>query len=107
MQIKQLSALLDNKLAELDARVIKQKKNLSQSQNAEATTKIQQELDELARVRSKLIKSKELAWEAHSLERDSNKKLNQRKATIGLVLCVAGGLATLVLIFMFIRNFMN
>lgn len=105
MQIKQLSAMLDNKLAELDARVVKQEKNLSSTQTEFEKNKIQHELNELARVRDKLVKSRELAWEAHSLERKSNKQLNQRKAMIGLVLCVVGGLAALILIGILIKQF--
>lgn len=105
MQIKQLSAMLDNKLAELDARVVKQEKNLSSTEVDAEKNKIQQELNELARLRDKLVKSRELAWEAHSLERKSNKQLNQRKAMIGLALCFVGGLGALVLIVILVRQF--
>lgn len=105
MQIKQLSAMLDTKLAELDARVVKQEKNLSTTEITEEKNKIQLELNELAKLRNKLIKSKELAWEAHSLERDSNKKLNQRKAIIGLVLCAVGGITALILLYIAIKGY--
>lgn len=105
MQIKQLSAMLDNKLAELDARVVRQEKVLSTTDVDAEKNKIQQELNELARLRDKLIKSRDLAWEAHSLERNSNKQLNQRKAMIGLTLCVLGGLGTLVLIVILVKQF--
>jgi hypothetical protein len=105
MQIKQLSAMLDNKLAELDARVVRQEKILSTTDIDTEKNKIQQELNELSRLRDKLIKSRDLAWEAHSLERNSNKQLNQRKAIIGLALCVVGGLAALVLIVILVKQF--
>lgn len=105
MQIKQLSALLDTKVAELDARVIKQQKNLSEANEADTQDKIKQELDELARLRGKLIKSKELAWEAHSLERHSNARLNQRKAMIGLTLCIFGGVSLLILLLIILKNY--
>lgn len=105
MQIKQLSAMLDNKLAELDARVVRQEKVLSTTDVDAEKNKIQQELNELARLRDKLIKSRDLAWEAHSLERNSNKQLNQRKAMIGLALCVLGGLGALVLIVILVKQF--
>jgi uncharacterized coiled-coil protein SlyX len=107
MQIKQLSAMLDTKLAELDARVVKQEKNLSNTEITEEKNKIQLELNELARLRNKLIKSKELAWEAHSLEKNSNKKLNQRKAIIGLVLCAIGGITALVLLYIVISEYLK
>jgi hypothetical protein len=107
MQIKQLSMLLDNKVAELDARVIRRAKTLSESQLAEEKVKIQNELDELAKLREKLIRSKQLAWEAHSMERNSNKQLNQRKALLGLALCVVGGLSGLVLMFIVIKDFIS
>lgn len=107
MQIKQLSAMLDNKLAELDARVVKQEKNLSDTEITEEKNKIQLELNELARLRNKLIKSKELAWEAHSMERNSNRKLNQRKAMIGLALCAAGGITALILLYIVISEYLK
>lgn len=107
MQIKQLSAMLDTKLAELDARVVKQEKSLSDTHVIEEKNKIQLELNELARLRNKLIKSKELAWEAHSMERNSNKKLNQRKAMIGLLLCAIGGITALVLLYIVISEYLK
>ncbi len=107
MQIKQLSAMLDTKLAELDARVAKQEKNLFHSRLTEDKNKIQQELNELAKLRGKLIKSKELAWEVHSIERGSNKKLNQRKATIGLTLCVIGGATALMLLYIALKDWLG
>jgi small-conductance mechanosensitive channel len=107
MQIKQLSSLLDTKVAELDARVILREKTLSQSQGTEEKVQIQQELDELARLREKLIRSKELAWEVHSMERKSNKQLNQRKALIGLILCMTGGLLAVVLLAILLGNFIG
>ncbi len=107
MQIKQLSSLLDNKVAELDARVIRRSKTLSESQLADEKAQIENELEQLAKLREKLIRSKELAWEAHSMERNSNKQLNQRKALIGLILCMVGGLSGLVLMFIAIRNFIS
>jgi hypothetical protein len=106
MQIKQLSAMLDTKLAELDARVVKQEKSLSDVQEIEEKNKIQLELNELARLRNKLVKSKELAWEAHSMEKNTNRKLNQRKAIIGLVLCAIGGITALVLLYIVVTNWM-
>jgi uncharacterized coiled-coil protein SlyX len=107
MHIKQLSAMLDTKLAELDARVARQEKTLTTTQLADEKNKIQNELNELARLRNKLVKSKELAWEAHSMERDSNKKLNQRKAIIGLALCAVGGITCLILLFIVISDYLK
>ena len=106
MQIKQLSAMLDTKLAELDARVVRQEKNLTNTEISEENQKIQLELNELARLRNKLIKSKELAWEAHSMERESNKAVNQRKAIIGLALCAVGGITTLILLYIAFSEWM-
>jgi len=105
MHIKQLSNLLDSKIAELDARVTLREKNLSECDQEEEKLKLQKELTELAVLRDKLVKSKDLALEAHTLERLSNKKLNQRKAFIGLGLCVIGGLTALVLIFIAAKEF--
>lgn len=98
MQIRQVSAALDHKLAQLD----QQLKKLGQEQQRSATNNAQLDQDILAlqKVRDKLVKSKELAWRAHQLQQTNDEDSRARQRVIGLSLCAFSVIGAGVLVFL-------
>lgn len=98
MQIRQVSATLDRKLAQLD----QQLKKLEQEAREGTTQDTQREQDILAlqKMRDKLIKSKELAWRAHQLQQTNDEAGRARQRLIGLSLCALSLIGAGVLVFL-------
>jgi len=98
MHINQVSAVLDNKLLQID----KQLEQLDTKITATADTHEQERLTQdkvaLEAIRRKMIKSKELAWQAHHLQDNNNEQKRARQRLIGLVLCGLSLLGAVVLI---------
>lgn len=85
MQIRQVSAALDQKLAQLD----QQLKKLETQQNSSAPDpKLEQDILALQQIRTKLVKSKDLAWRAHQLQYENDEHNRARQRVIGLSLCI-------------------
>ena len=81
MNIKQLSSIIDKKLVQLE----KQLHDLKQKQpTAQSAPQIDNDILALEQLKHKLIKSRELAWRAHDLQRESDGQLLQQKRWIGL-----------------------
>jgi len=87
MHIKALTATLDQKLRELDDQLVALNRAQSQAEPGDAE-RFSADLLALQSVRQKLVKSRELALEAHQLERDTNEQVRQRQKYIGLSLCI-------------------
>ncbi|HSC67036.1 MAG TPA: hypothetical protein VLC79_05075 [Cellvibrio sp.] len=101
MQIRQVSATLDRKLAQLD----QQLKKLEQEDRSGTTPDTQREQDILAlhKMRDKLVKSKELAWRAHQLQQANDEAGRARQRLIGLSLCAFSVIGAGVLVFLAFR----
>ncbi len=87
MQIKALTASVEQKLRQLDQQLVE----LSRAQagaGAEESEKLAADINALHLVRQKLVKSRDLALEAHHLERSTNEQLRRRQKYIGLGLCL-------------------
>lgn len=95
MQIRQVSAVLDSKLAQLD----KQLKQLEQEQLANPNPQRNQDIEALQQVRGKLEKSKALAWRAHELQNQNDEDKRARQRLIGLSLCAISLIGAGVLLF--------
>jgi hypothetical protein len=98
MQINQLSAQIDQKLNELDQRLVRlneQHRVASGSEQAQLGTDIQA----LELIKNKLLKSRDIAWRAHELQQEhQDLKQLERKRWIGLTLCVLSAIGAVVLI---------
>ncbi|MES2823924.1 MAG: hypothetical protein V4732_10000 [Pseudomonadota bacterium] len=92
MNIHQLSANIDAKLLQLDQQLIQLRRQ--SKQNGGDNTQLMQDIAALETLKSKLKKSRDLAWRAHELQHDDNKQLRQKRI-IGIGLCVFCGLGLL------------
>lgn len=92
MNIHQLSANIDTKLLQLEQQLIQLQRQ--SKQHGGDNTQLMQDIAALETLKSKLKKSRDLAWRAHELQHDDDKKL-QQKRIIGIALCVFCGLGLL------------
>jgi hypothetical protein len=85
MQISQVTAALDLKLTQLD----QQLKALEQERinPARSASEIDNDIDSLLKIRTKLVKSKDIAWRAHQLQSQNDDQRRARQRLIGLSLC--------------------
>ena len=98
MQIRQVSAALDHKLAQLD----QQLKKLEQEQqnSSQPNPQLAQDILALQQIRSKLIKSKDLAWRAHQLQHQNDEQTRARQRVFGLSLCIFSVIGAGVLLYL-------
>jgi hypothetical protein len=84
MQIRQISAVLDAKLAQLD----QQLKQLEEQQQDNSTDpQLLNDIAALHQIRTKLLKSKDIAWRAHQLRDNGDEQRRKRQRISGLILC--------------------
>jgi len=87
MQIRQVSAALDHKLAQLDQQLKKREQEHQQANDPALKTQLEQDILALQQIRTKLVKSKDLAWRAHQLQHQNDEQSRARQRMIGLSLC--------------------
>ena len=97
MQIRQVSAALDQKLTQLDQQL---KKLEAQQNKREPDPQIEQDILALQQIRAKLVKSKDLAWRAHQLQYQNDEHNRARQRVIGLSLCVFSVIGAGVLVYL-------
>ncbi|PUA29357.1 MAG: hypothetical protein B0W54_01795 [Cellvibrio sp. 79] len=95
MQIRQVSAALDIKLAQLDKKL----KQLEQEHRTDPSQQLKEDIEALLQVRTKLEKSKALAWRAHELQDQNDDAKRARQRFIGLSLCAISLIGAAVLLF--------
>lgn len=95
MQIRQVSAALDSKLAQLDKKL----KQLKQEQREIPSARVDQDIEALQQVREKLLKSKAIAWRAHELQDQNNEAKRARQRIMGLSLCATSLIGAVILLF--------
>ena len=88
MQIRQVSAALDQKLAQLDQQLKKYETQRAQQNSGESDPQLEQDILALQQIRTKLVKSKDLAWRAHQLQYENDEHNRARQRVIGLSLCI-------------------
>lgn len=86
MHIHQVSAALDIKLKQLDQQLQQLDHQLAQNSTSNLG-QLEQDKAALIKIRDKLIKSKELAWQAHRLQYENNEQQRARQRLMGLALC--------------------
>ncbi|MCE3253904.1 MAG: hypothetical protein K0Q67_2924 [Cellvibrio sp.] len=100
MQIRQVSAALDHKLAQLDQQLKKLEHQREQQNNSEPNPQLEQDILALQQIRTKLVKSKELAWRAHQLQHQNDAQSRARQRMIGLSLCIFSVIGAGVLLYL-------
>ncbi|MDF3014750.1 MAG: hypothetical protein K0Q78_2954 [Cellvibrio sp.] len=100
MQIRQVSAALDHKLAQLDQQLKKLEHQREQQNNSEPNPQLEQDILALQQIRTKLVKSKELAWRAHQLQHQNDEQSRARQRMIGLSLCIFSVIGAGVLLYL-------
>lgn len=98
MQIHQISAVLDTKLAQLD----QQLKQLEEQHQQQGSSPDQQLVDDIAalnQIRDKLLKSKDIAWRAHQLRDNNDEQRRARQRMTGLFMCGLSLLGAVALVY--------
>lgn len=104
MQIRQVSAELDRKLAQLDQQLKKLEAQHAQQNGSESHAQLEQDILALQQIRTKLVKSKDIAWRAHQLQRQNDEQSRARQRVIGLSLCAFSVIGAGVLVFLVLQQ---
>ena len=99
MHIRQITAALDNKLAQLDQQLKKLEAQRAQHSDSELHPRLEHDIFALQQTRIKLMKSKDIAWRAHQLHQESNEQSRARQRIIGLSLCAFSMIGGIVLLY--------
>ena len=105
MQITELSARIDHKLTELDQQLAQLQSRHAEAQDPQQQQQLATDIRALTNIRTKLLKSKDIAWRAHELQNDraENRRYDQQRL-LGLVLCIISGAAALVLVGVYFQS---
>lgn len=99
MRIAELSANIDHKLTELEQQLKALQARHAQSDDAIQTSQLEAEITALNQIKLKLLKSKDIAWRAHQLQRENDMEQRQDQLRLlGLWLCIFSGVAAAVLL---------
>lgn len=104
MQIRQVSAALDRKLAQLDQQLKKLEEQRAQQNSSEPDPQLTHDILALQKIRTKLLKSKDLAWRAHQLQHQNDEQSRARQRVIGLSLCAFSVIGAGVLLYLVINQ---
>lgn len=104
MQIRQVSAALDHKLAQLDQQLKKLEGQRVQQNSSEPDPQLEQDILALQQIRTKLVKSKDIAWRAHRLQRQNDEHSRARQRVIGLSLCAFSVIGAGVLLYLALQQ---
>ncbi|MEN0039188.1 MAG: hypothetical protein AAGC78_19065 [Cellvibrio sp.] len=104
MQIRQVSAALDLKLSQLDQQLKKLEQERSHPDNNGSNAQIDQDILALQKIRTKLVKSKEIAWRAHQLQSEGDEQQRARQRLIGLSLCAISVIGAGILLLLVLTN---
>jgi hypothetical protein len=100
MQIRQVSAALDHKLAQLDQQLKKLEQEREQQDSSQPNPQLAQDILALQQIRAKLVKSKDIAWRAHQLQHQNDEQSRARQRVIGLSLCIFSVIGAGVLVYL-------
>lgn len=104
MQIRQVSAALDHKLAQLDQQLKKLEHERTQASGNDQNAQIDQDILALQKIRTKLVKSKEIAWRAYQLQHVGDEQQRARQRLIGLSLCAVSVVGAGILLLLVLGN---
>ena len=100
MQIRQVSAALDRKLAQLDQQLKKLEEQRAPHNGTAPNPQIEQDILALQQMRIKMVKSKDIAWRAHQLQHQNDEQGRARQRVIGLSLCILSVIGAGVLLYL-------
>jgi hypothetical protein len=89
MNIQEISNNIDSKLAQVNLQIEKTTQQLQF--NDEHQPELQQELNNLNNIKIKLMKSRRIMWQAHELQKNSDKQALRKKQLLGLGISIIGG----------------
>ncbi|MGM8227367.1 hypothetical protein ACSV5M_12330 [Cellvibrio sp. ARAG 10.3] len=99
MKINELSANIDQKIAELEQQLENLHAQRAQASDPENQQKIVADITALNKIKLKLLKSRDIAWRAHQLLRDQeDQRSNDRQRLLGLALCIFSAVGAITLI---------
>jgi hypothetical protein len=104
MQIRQVSATLDRKLAQLDQQLKKLEEQRAPHNGSKPNPHIEQDILALQQMRIKLVKSKDIAWRAHQLQHQNDENGRARQRVIGLSLCIFSVIGAGVLLYLVLNQ---
>ncbi len=104
MQIRQVSATLDRKLAQLDQQLKKLEAQRAPHNGSEPNPQLEQDILALQQMRIKLVKSKDIAWRAHQLQHQNDEHGRARQRVIGLSLCILSVIGAGVLLYLVLNQ---
>lgn len=104
MQIRQVSAALDLKLAQLDQQLKKLEQERTHADANQPNAQLDQDILALQKIRAKLVKSKEIAWRAHQLQNEGDEQQRARQRLIGLSLCAISVVGAGILLLLVLAN---
>lgn len=102
MNIQQISNNIDQKLAQLDQQLVQIHAQLASTDNNRE--QLLKDALALEQIKSKLQKSRNIMWQAHELERGSDRKRTREKHLFGLALLVISSLGLLGMLFLMFTN---
>lgn len=104
MQIRQVSAALDLKLAQLNQQLKKLEQDRNHADANGSAAQIDQDILALQKIRAKLVKSKDIAWRAHQLQSEGDEQQRARQRMIGLSLCAISVIGAGLLLLLVLTN---
>jgi len=102
MNIQEISDNIDQKVAQIDNQLASLQHKLSSENISDETTndQLQKDAAALKRIKVKLLKSRNIMWEAHELQRGTDQKRLREKRWLGIALCVVSALGLLAILIM-------
>ncbi|RYY74967.1 MAG: hypothetical protein EOO52_11695 [Gammaproteobacteria bacterium] len=99
MNIQQISLNIDQKVAQIDKQLDGLQQKLTNATEDQATSdQLHKDVAALERIKTKLLKSRSIMWEAHELQRETDQARLQGKRWLGIGLCILSGLGLLALV---------
>lgn len=96
MNIQQLSANIDHKLIKLDRQIETLQHRIAAG--TEESDQLTKDLRALENIKSKLVKSQAIMWQAHSLQNQEDKNALRNRRLLGIALLVFSGTGMLAII---------
>lgn len=87
MHINQVTAVLDNKLLQLDKQLQELDNKITATADSHEQERLENDKAALEIIRRKMLKSKDLALQAHRLQDSNNEQKRARQRLLGLTLC--------------------
>lgn len=95
MNIQQISNNIDQKLVQLDQQLARLNAQLANA--GDNQSQLLKDIAALEQIKRKLLKSRNIMWQAHELQGGIDQKRLREKRWLGIGLCIVSGLGLLAL----------